>query len=268
METFSALLTICAGNSPVTGESHTQKPVTRSFDGFFDLRLNKRLSKQSWVWLYEKPSRSLWRHCNDSNRTNTFLATVIPFHSNKPVAQIPQCTCPISHNVPFCNISVSKCCIVEILSAALWDLWDWSIECPWHEIKPPSKSLASLGAQSACQSISNQFGILTAHVNSLRPRQNGRHFADDMFNCISLNENLWIPIEISLKFVPKGSINNKPALFQIMAWHRPGDKPLSEPMRVNLLTHICVTRPQWVLFWHNKLIDIHELCIWCESQGH
>ena len=47
----------------------------------------------------------------------------------------------------------------------------------------------------------------------LRPRQNGRHFADDMFKCIFLNENVWIPIEISPKFVPKGSINNNPALF-------------------------------------------------------
>ena len=81
---------------------------------------------------------------------------------------------------------------------------------------------------------------------TLRPRQNGRHFADDMFKCIFLNENLWIPIEISLKFVLKGSIDNNPALFQIMAWRRPGDKPLSETMMVNLLTHICVTRPQWV----------------------
>ena len=82
--------------------------------------------------------------------------------------------------------------------------------------------------------------------NTLRPRQNGRHFADDMFKCIFLNENIWIPIEISLKFVPKGSINNNPALFQIMAWRRPGNKPLSEPMMVSSLTHICITRPQWV----------------------
>ena len=83
-------------------------------------------------------------------------------------------------------------------------------------------------------------------VNTLGPRQNGRHFADDILKCILMNENVWIPIEISLKFVPKGSINNNPALFQIMAWRRPGDKPLSEPMLVSSLTHICVTRPQWV----------------------
>ena len=61
---ISALLALCAGNSPVTGEFPTQRPVTRSFDVFFDLRLNKRLSKQSWVWWFEKLSRPLWRHCN------------------------------------------------------------------------------------------------------------------------------------------------------------------------------------------------------------
>ena len=84
------------------------------------------------------------------------------------------------------------------------------------------------------------------YVNTLKPRQNGRHFADDIFKRIFLNENIWIPTKISLKFVTKGSINNIPALVQIMAWRRPGDKPLSEPMMVSLLTHICVTRPQWV----------------------
>ena len=84
-------------------------------------------------------------------------------------------------------------------------------------------------------------------LNSLRPRRNGRHFADNIFRCILLNENIWITIQISLKFVPKGPINNIPVLVQIMAWRRPGDKPLSEPKMVSLLTHICVTRPQWVI---------------------
>ena len=64
--------------------------------------------------------------------------------------------------------------------------------------------------------------------------------------CIFLNENLWILLKISLKFVPKGPINNIPSLVQVMAWRRPGDKPLSEPMMVSLLTHICVARLQWV----------------------
>ena len=64
METFYALLAICAGNSPVTGEFPAQRPVTPNFDVFFDRRLNKRLSKQSWSWWFETPWCPLWRHCN------------------------------------------------------------------------------------------------------------------------------------------------------------------------------------------------------------
>ena len=82
--------------------------------------------------------------------------------------------------------------------------------------------------------------------NTLRPKQNGRHFADEILKCIFLNENVWILKKISLKFVPKGQINNNPALVQVIAWRRSGDKPLSEPMMVRLPTHICVTRTQWV----------------------
>ena len=67
-----------------------------------------------------------------------------------------------------------------------------------------------------------------------------------LFKCIFLNENVRISIRISLKFVPKAPIDNKPALLQIMASGQPGDKPLSEPMMASLLTHICVTRPQWL----------------------
>ena len=91
-----------------------------------------------------------------------------------------------------------------------------------------------------------QFTWITSAFNTLRPRQNGRHFPDDFFKRIFLNENVWISLKISLKFVPRGLINNIPALLQIMAWRRPGDKPLSEAMLVSLLTHKCVTRPQWV----------------------
>ena len=69
METFSALLTLCAGNSPVPGEFPAQRPVTRSFDVFFDVRPNKRLSKQSSGWWFETLSRSLWRHCNVRSHT-------------------------------------------------------------------------------------------------------------------------------------------------------------------------------------------------------
>ena len=71
-------------------------------------------------------------------------------------------------------------------------------------------------------------------------------FADDIFKCIFLNENVYISIETSLKFVPRVPINNIPALVRIMAWHRLGDEQLSEPMMDSLLTHISVPRPQWV----------------------
>ena len=91
-----------------------------------------------------------------------------------------------------------------------------------------------------------RFDSLALTLNTLRPRQYGRHFPDSIFKCIFVNENVLTWIQIPLKFVRKGPINNIPSLVQIMAWHRPGDKPLSEPMMITLLTHICVTRPQWV----------------------
>ena len=107
--------------------------------------------------------------------------------------------------------------------------------------------------------------------NTLWPRQNGRHFPDDIFKRIFLNENVWISINISLKFVPMGQINNIPTLVQVMTWRRPGDKPLSEIMIVRLPTHICVTRPQWVKLWCNNDQETQQikgfrkgqfLCFW------
>ena len=83
-------------------------------------------------------------------------------------------------------------------------------------------------------------------LNTFRPSRNGRHFADDTFNCIFVNENIWMSIRISLQFVSKGPINNIPAMVLIMAWRLPGDKPLSEPIMARSLTHVCVTRPPWV----------------------
>ena len=96
------------------------------------------------------------------------------------------------------------------------------------------------------QSQPYRMAYSSGNLNTLGPKQYGRHFADDTFNRIFLNEYVRIAITISLKFVPEGPNNNIPALVQIMAWRRPGDKPLSEPMMVRLLTHICVIRPQWV----------------------
>ena len=106
--------------------------------------------------------------------------------------------------------------------------------------------------------------VLTTHpcvswclrVNTVRLRQNSHHVADNIWRCIFLNENVWISIVISQKFVPKGLINNIPALIQIMAWCRPGNKSLFEPLMVTLLTHLCVTLPQWVTWfkWINMIM--------------
>ena len=104
------------------------------------------------------------------------------------------------------------------------------------------------------------------YFKTLRPRQNSRHFPDDIFKCISLNENIWIPIAMSLKFVPKGPINNIPSLVQIMTWHRPGDKPLSEPMVVTLLTWIYITRPQWVKE-HDNILAFSIVALFCDADG-
>ena len=96
-----------------------------------------------------------------------------------------------------------------------------------------------------CYILSNMFITMSEYnfagacllfaINTLRPRQNGRHFAEDIFKFIFLNENLWISLRVSLEFVPKVPINNIPVLVQIMAWRRIGDKPLSEPMLIQFI---------------------------------
>ena len=85
--------------------------------------------------------------------------------------------------------------------------------------------------------------------NTMRLRQNDRHFADDILNRILLNWNISISNEISLKCVPKYPTNNIPALIQIMAWCPSDNKPISEPMKVSFLTRICISWPQWTGFY-------------------
>ena len=78
----------------------------------------------------------------------------------------------------------------------------------------------------------------------LRSRQNGRQFLNDLFFQFYFeNENIWISIKISLKFIPKGPVNNIPAMVYMMTWRRPGDKSLSEPMVSNLLWHLSALGP-------------------------
>ena len=127
--------------------------------------------------------------------------------------------------------------------------WAWSCEPSGKSVdldNPIYMGSIALNLVRYCITRADLLYSLGMHsmLNTSRPRQNGRHFPDDIFKSIFLNETAWIPIKISLKLVSKGQINNIPALVQIMAWRRPDDKPLSDPMVVNLLTRICVTRPQ------------------------
>ena len=78
IETFSTLLVLCAGNSPVTGEFPTHRPVTRNFDVFVDLRLNQRLSKQLKRPWFVTPLHSLWLHCNDTMAISSHGILLVP----------------------------------------------------------------------------------------------------------------------------------------------------------------------------------------------
>ena len=110
--------------------------------------------------------------------------------------------------------------------------------------------------------VQNYQSCSHCYINTLRPRQYGRHFPDDVFKCIGVNENMSILITISLKFVCMVLINNTPSLVQIMAWCRSGDKQLSEPMMVRLLMHICLTRPQWINVYRNLVLSLYAIkCI-------
>ena len=96
-------------------------------------------------------------------------------------------------------------------------------------------------------SLCNPFSSMSVCLfNIFWLTQNGRHLGDDIFKYNFLNENVWISIKVSLKFLFKCPINNFPASVQIMAWRQSGDKPLSEPMMVNLPMHTCITLPHWV----------------------
>ena len=113
MEAFSALLALCARNSPVTGESPAQRSVARSFEVFFDLRLNEHLIKQSWDWWFETPSRPLWSHNNKLIGPNqTFGHALLTLISNFTPSDlnILRGTCIRRYLVchtTFCNICCS-----------------------------------------------------------------------------------------------------------------------------------------------------------------
>ena len=156
---FFALLAICAGNSPATGEFPTLRPVTRSLGVFFDdLRVNKRLSKQSWGWWFETPSRSLWRHCNDSVQINTwYLLDTKPLHE-------------------------------QMFAYRYWDpsdeIWFWKIN-----LKMPSVKMAATLSRPQCINHFNFMIILTRdpHLHLLNGMGNHPYIATWSWKIYSCN---------------------------------------------------------------------------------
>ena len=99
-------------------------------------------------------------------------------------------------------------------------------------------------------------------------RQHSRHFPDDIFKWSFFNENAWTLIKISLKFVPRYPVNNIPALIQIMAWHPPGDKLVSEPMMVSLLMNIYMRQSasmSWPKLTHLSLVPAAYMSQWIDQ---
>ena len=215
METFSAQLAICAGNSAVLGEFPVQKPVMRSFDVFFDLRLNKRLSKQSWGWWFETLPRPLWRQSNGLE--GCVYRKQILHHGTK----LCILSIAILQWVIFCahhQYSSHSSQQHSSRKKTFWypmifqmhqtkDMRDISFLSSYHPIQspeiPPKGNLSLNGRVSLictifiakiriCAFWKGRRIVYTVSFNTSRPRQNGRHFADDTFKCIFLNENVWI----------------------------------------------------------------------------
>ena len=143
METFSALLALCVGNSPVSGEFPAQRPVTWSFDVFFDLRLIKRLSKHSRGWWFDTLSRPLWRHCNEKPS----LVTMVKW--------VPDGTKPFSEPVLTWS---SKVCV-------LWHSSDSDFRSRADLIHSISSEITLLKSLSHLLGV-NEFSLESVYINS------------------------------------------------------------------------------------------------------
>ena len=95
------------------------------------------------------------------------------------------------------------------------------------------KSFAYMMLLSPISTKTQSLGFSRCRYQHIEAETNGRHCPDSIFKCIFLNGTAWFAINISLEFVDKGPINNIPALVQIMAWRRSGDKPLSKPVMLD-----------------------------------
>ena len=253
----SVLLALCAGNPPVTNgfpakRASTMESVSISW------RLHNKISK-----CCKQDCKNPVNHIQPECTLNIFvlfypqaivfwvfrraiwsMKRVVISHQHVSYFHIHGWKQSISPEVHF-GVSYIACWVaIKVLTGSvnecqdsqkwvrsLCQLWyiPWNVHTIGHVTHPGGHSL-------------NCRQVTANHFNTSSPRQNGRHFADDISKCVFLYENVWISITISLKFIPKGPIKNIPALVQIMAWRRPGDKPLSESMMVRLPTYICFTQ--------------------------
>ena len=230
----------------------------------FDLRLNKRLSKQSWGWWFETLSRPLWRHCY-----------VHKFEWNASVKRVVKCTerCVLQCSL-LSHAEVVWGCIRVCIHVCIYKKIDsrrafgspLRTEIKFQLLKTEAREHGTDGAVAPrCRDPWNgqlkeqgTEGAVTPSCAGtwygqskttrkgnpgviMLPGQNGHHFAGDIFILIFFNENCCILFLISTKFVYlKDSIDNKPALVQIMVWWLTGDKPLSRPIIVHFADDIFI----------------------------
>ena len=202
METFSALLALCAGNSPVPGEFRAQRPVTRRFDVSFDLRLNKRLSKQSWGWWFEAQTGSLWRHCNE-----------YAFRIYRIVMKIP------------CQFD-NKLVIYEVLQ----HIWSkWHVFRRQDRVYTPHQALRSVYYEWKCLSRYFYLRCVSFWVSISLAFKTCRH--SHCLSSLNLSE-----IELLTHLPPSAAYMHRwtgPALIRVMTCRLSGAKPLLEPMLQN-----------------------------------
>ena len=239
METFSALLALCEGNSPVTGEFPAQRPVTRSFDVFFDLRL----SEQSWGWWFETPSRSLWRH------SNAFTLQQKCHHFDKIVVTGCYGSCQND------NISVS---VYRDFTRESW-LW---VVCFWYVLTHRKMACVAIVISKSMLAYISELWI-KIHHNFHSQKFIWKRYLQNGLNSLK-------PNDAYMRHQPKQS------LVQIMACRLAGAKPLSEWMleycKLIVARWTCENGPFLTLYWcHQSLgylrkiwmpvVNIHW-CLW------
>ena len=219
-------------------------PLTEGFTTSWFCKFSSCMSDNEWFWGYSScmsdygsgPRDSMWI---SGHGVVSSFKTVMWKSVNEETAT-------------FSNFNYHDCAL-------------WSIE-KFHEILSPILKMVSVLGNVQIQ-----------NSNSIMPHYHIMgHFPDDIFKQIFLDDSVYISIKITLKFVPKGAINNTAALVQTMAWCWPVNKPLSEPMMLSLLMHICITQPQWVnvipvalplvkMVIYSQMLKLILFHVWCNS---